>query len=472
MTQRPQDPPQPRSLAPTPDSELAPTVDADGSRKWIYPDRRNGPHASQRRRLAMVLMMVYLAVPWISIGGQPLLRFDVLGGRLCLAGSVLALADASWLAFLLVGLGVALLFVTALKGRVWCGYACPQTVFVEWLIRPIEELIEGSAHHRRIVDRGPWTLAKAVRKFVKHIIFMGIAVVVANVFLAYFIPPTVVLGWIGSSPAANPIPFAIMLGVVTAFYGDLAWFREQFCSFLCPYARFQAVVMDKWTPVVTYDHARGEPRGRRATGACIDCGLCQRVCPTGIDIRNGLQLECISCNRCSDACDQVMGSLGRPTGLIRTVSQGELEHEQSSIWRRPRVWFYGLAMMVAFSVLAARVWLRDDLQMHFARQSGTAYSHMGDGRFANYFTLRAANEGATAKSLHLMPLDAGVEIICGACATEVLAPHESRSYLIVVILTADAAAQLTTVRLKHEDTNKVFDLPLLLPGPTAQGGGS
>ncbi len=440
----------------------APTLTADGKRKWIYPDRRQGAHARRRGRLAYVLMAVYLTVPWLSVGGLPLLRFDVLGGRLFVVGSVLRFADAAWLAFVLVGLALLLFFATALRGRIWCGYACPQTVFVEWLIRPIEELIEGPANHRRAVDRGPWTMAKATRKVLKHGVFLLVAAGIANTFLAYFVPPADLLAWALSSPREHPGPFLVMLAVLLAFYCDLAWFREQFCSFLCPYARFQAVMMDKWTPVVAYDEGRGEPRGKRAAGACIDCGLCQRVCPTGIDIRDGLQLECIQCHRCTDACDMVMASLALPAGLIRAATQAELEGDAATVRFRPRVWLYGAAMVVAFALVASRLWLQPSLTLRFSRQPGSSFSQLPDGRFTNYFTLRSVNESAAPLALDFDAATPGVDLVCGSCATA-LPAFASAVHLVVVIVPADSAGRLAHARLRHRDSGETFDLPLLIP---------
>lgn len=447
------------------DTELAPTLAADGRRKWVYPDRRSGPRSRLRGRLAFLLVLIYVSAPWIQVHSLPLVRFDISGGCLYLGGAVLRFADVSWLAFAFVGLALTLFFATAARGRIWCGYACPQTVFVEWIIRPIEEFIEGKAHHRRRQDQGPWSKALVVRKALKHLLFLVVAAVVANTWMAYFFPPETVLSWMRSSPLLHPWAFLAMSLVLLAFYLDLAWFREQFCAFLCPYARVQTVMMDQWTPALAYDSGRGEPRGKKKSGDCIDCGLCQRVCPTGIDIRAGLQLECINCNRCADACDVVMGSLKRPLGLIRQASIGELQGQnQPSIWRRLRVMLYGLGMVAAFSLLGYRLWLHAPVSVGFSRVTGTTYSRLPDGRIANQFNLRTINETGSEQPVKLVAKTAGVEIICGSCE-KTLPPFANVNHLVVVILGAESGKALIgrKVEVEHEVSGQVFSLPILLP---------
>lgn len=441
--------------APIPD--ISPTLSVEGKRRWLYPDRRPGPKATLRRRLAVCLIVVYLVAPWISWDGRALIRIDFAGGYGHLFGQVFRFSETSYIAFILLALALLLFFVTALRGRIWCGYACPQTVFVEWLIRPLEEFLEGPAHKRRRQDQASLTMSLRLRKLLKHALFLAIGVAIANVLLAYFAPPRVVLSWMLESPFAHPSAFAGMSAVALLVYFDLAWFREQFCAFVCPYARFQSVMMDKHTPAVAFDAKRGEPRGKKAAGDCIDCGLCVRVCPTGIDIRNGLQLECISCFRCADACDVVMGSLGRNLGLIKAQTAAE-----NKPWRARTIAF-GAGLTLVLGILAARILTRPAVSVSFQRQSGSAFAVLGDGRIMNSFMMRTVNNSTQPRSLRfqvLGPIQA--TIICGSCQDE-LAPGADKRHPFAVILPT-GTANGTLVRLKLEGASEEYELPFLATG--------
>ena len=444
------------------------TVGEGGRRLWLYPDRRPGLFANRRRWVAFGLMAFYLGAPYLSFGGIPLLRFDVLDGRASIFGMTFRNDDGAFAVFALLGLALSLFLFTAVRGRIWCGYACPQTVFIDWVIRPIEEWLEGNAAHRRAVDSKaretgsmPWSVR--ARKIVKQVIFMAIAAVVANTFLAYFVPPASLLHWMTTSPADHPVAFGIMAFVLAAFYFDLAWFREQFCAFLCPYARFQAVMIDKHTPTVSYDSKRGEPRGKGASkGDCIDCKLCVRVCPTGIDIRNGLQLECITCERCVDACDSIMVNLERPKGLIRVASQVELEGGKTRFWRA-RVVVYGAALTAVIAAFTIAFAQKAHVHLTMIRAPGAAFSQLPNGLISNIFTVRIANNRPRRAAMGLQliaPVDA--KLICGQCTQDLGAFAEERVNVIVIfepkLMPADGE-----VRILHPSTGEEIHAPLLHP---------
>jgi cytochrome c oxidase accessory protein FixG len=261
-----------------------------------------------------------------------------------------------------------------------------------------------------------------------------------------------------------------MVAVMLGFYADLAWFREQFCAFLCPYARFQSVMMDQDTPVVSYDKARGEPRSQRKSndtssdhhGDCIDCQLCVRVCPTGIDIRNGLQLECIMCARCVDACDMVMGNLKRPKGLIRIASQSERSLERKTFfWRRPKVIAYALALGLMLSAAIVRVVARDDLSLTIMRAPGTAYTQMPDGRLGNMLMLRVTNNTGRPLAMDLrISSPPSAELLCNQCQTEIAASGELRATAIVAFDKSSANQPLII-----KDKTSGDEATILLLGP-------
>ena len=417
-----------------------PTMDRSGKRRWLYPDRRKGPRASRRGLTALGLIVIYLLAPWLTWNHVPVFRLDVIEKKAFLFGQVFQVNDAALIAPLMATLALLLLFATSLKGRIWCAYGCPQTVFVEWVIRPIEELTEGSAHHRRRMDASPLTPERVLRKIIKHGLFLVVAAIVANTFLSFFFGPERIARWMVSSPSEHPGPFAVMMFVMLGFYFDLAWFREQFCAFLCPYARFQSVMLDQDTPTVAYDISRGEPRGQdrgkstqRTHGDCIDCQLCVRVCPTGIDIRQGLQLECIMCARCMDACDMVMQNLGRPKGLIRIASQNELTGTgKIAFWRRPKVIAFGLAVAIMVGGGLVKVFGRDSVALTVIRAPGPAYTVMPDGRLGNTFIIRATNNTASKVKLNLVITEPkGATLLCAQCGADLESSNDIRATAIV-----------------------------------------
>ncbi len=450
-------------------SAPVPTMNSSGKRRWLYPDRRSGAHASRRRNLAVILIIFYLIAPWLRWNGIPLLRLDVIEKKAFILGQIFQVNDATLIAPGMAAMALLLFFATSIKGRIWCAYGCPQTVFVEWIIRPIEELTEGSAHHRRSMDAGPQTLELRLRKGLKHILFLAVSALVANTFISFFVGPDRVAHWTIRPPTEHPMPFFVMTFVMLAFYADLAWFREQFCAFLCPYARFQSVMIDQHTPTVAYDAQRGDPKGQdkkvsleRKFGDCIDCQLCVRVCPTGIDIRDGLQLECIMCARCIDACDMVMTNLGRPKELIKIASQNELAgHKKTAIWQRPKTMAYAATLLLMTSAGAIRILGRDDLALTIIRAPGPVYTHMPDGRLGNMFVVRATNNTSSPIKLDLEIVSPkGAEILCAQCGTDVGAANVLRATAIVMF---DKSLANKEIVIREKSTDD--DASSILLGP-------
>ena len=377
--------------------ETAATIGDEGRRNWVYPDVVVGRFIRWRDTLGVFLIVLYLAIPWIKINGSPLLRFDIPGRRFQIFGGTFVATDMFLLAlFMLIAL-VTLFWFSAVFGRLWCGWACPQTVYLEGVFRRIERWIEGSPMKRRKLDNGPhdanyWTI-----KITKHLIFWGVSTLLALSFTAYFIGPDASYKmFVNFGREGHTTAMIIAVSITAMVYFDFAWFREQFCHFLCPYARIQSVFLDDDSLVIGYDPLRGEPRGpiRKDSppdkGDCIDCKRCVQVCPAGIDIRDGLQLECVQCTACIDACDMVMEKIGKPPGLVRYDSVSGLEGRKRKI-ARPRVIVYSGVLVLLLSILGFKLADRSAVSFAVVRQPGTPYIVQDDGRVRNMLHLNITN---------------------------------------------------------------------------------
>ena len=384
MQQKPQPSQVPKSLY---------NIDATGKRHRIYPQDITGKFTRIRTKLAYLLILIYLLPPWLKINGLPVIQLNIPDRQFVLFGSIFWPQDVQYLVFIFILAGLFLFFITALLGRVWCGWACPQTIFLEFVLRRIEYWIEGNRTDQIKLDKSPWTPSKFTKKAIKHLLFLLVAAVVSNTFLAYFTGVDSLLQWISSPPWENWTAFLFMLFFLFAFYFDLAHFQEQYCILVCPYARFQSALIDSQTIQVMYDPRRGEPRGRRSkvTGDCIDCSACIRACPTGIDIRNGSQLECIGCTRCIDACDRIMTRIKKPKGLIRYESELGLAGEKPSVMR-PRIIIYILILTIItgsfFWVLSNRPLVEHQL----IKPKGVPFTLISQNQVSNHFSLRLINK--------------------------------------------------------------------------------
>ncbi len=352
------------------------TLEKDGSRRWLYPRLATGKLWQARRIIAYLLIAVFVLVPHFRVGGKPAVLLDLASRKFHIFGLTFLPTDTFLLALFLISALVSILLLTAVVGRVWCGWACPQTVFMEFVFRPIDRLFYGTKG-RGGVPKSKLPLWKGALRF---LVYLVLAALLAHTFLAYFIGTERLAVWVRQSPWEHPKPFLIMLVATAAMMFDAIYFREQLCLIACPYGRFQSVMLDRQSLIVAYDHRRGEPRGKGKSlpvvetklGDCVDCGMCVQVCPTGIDIRNGLQMECINCTQCIDACNAVMSKLQRPLGLIRYASQAGIEGKSKSILR-PRLLVYPLVLTAVFGLFLTLLANRMNFDAKLFRNRGQLF---------------------------------------------------------------------------------------------------
>jgi cytochrome c oxidase accessory protein FixG len=404
--------------------EVLSTLQKDGKRRWMYPAASKGRFYWQRFALGWILIAFFVALPIVKIGGKPAVFLDLAHREFTFFGLTLYATDTIILMIFLLAVLLTVFFVTALFGRVWCGWGCPQTVYLEFVYRPIERLFEGKEYTRKKRDEGPWTPEKTARKIGKWAFYTLFSVFLAHTFVAYFASWDNLLQWMQGSPREHWGYFVVMAFTSALVLFNFGFFREQMCTIACPYARFQSVLMDRDSLIVSYDPNRGEPRGRRTKaqrekekahvdinlGDCIDCGACVRTCPTGIDIRDGLQMECIGCTQCIDACDGIMIGVGKPVGLIRYTSENTIDKKPSRVLR-PRVILYALLLVGLYGALAVALSSRTDLDVNIGRVAAEPYTIMGEGDVANRLRFRIQNRTTndTTATIHAIE-PAGTEV--------------------------------------------------------------
>jgi len=360
---------------------------------FLHPADVKGFFTTYRRLFALLLIGIYVSLPWIPINGHPAVFLDVLNRRFHLFGLSFAAQDL-WMAFFFItGLGFTLFFITSLLGRVWCGWACPQTVFLENVYRRVERLIEGDATARKKLDKQAWDSKKITKRVIKNGIFFAFSALIAHLFLAYFISIPELYHWMKTSPTEHWGSFLFVFIASTIIFLNFAWFREQLCLVICPYGRLQSALIDDDSLIIGYDEKRGEPRGsakQKDIGDCVDCTRCVQVCPTGIDIRQGLQMECIGCANCIDACDTIMAKLNRPKGLIRYDSQNGLAGQKRR-YLRPRTFIYAALMLLGATAFTLSAMQLRSANMNIVRMSGAPY-FLTDAGVRNQYMVRVINK--------------------------------------------------------------------------------
>jgi cytochrome c oxidase accessory protein FixG len=374
------------------------TVDEKGKRIWVYPKKPHGSLHTKRVVVSIILLALFFSGPFIKMGGQPLLLLNFIDRKFVIFGQAFWPQDFFLLALTLIIFFVFVILFTVVFGRVWCGWACPQTVFMEMVFRKIEYWIEGDANAQRRLDHLPWNTDKILKKFSKHFIFIVISILISHVAMAYLIGIERVQEIVQQSPTENMAGFIGLVVFTGIFYGVFARFREQACITVCPYGRLQGVLLVKESIVVAYDWIRGEPRGKIKKhelavpkGDCIDCKLCVHVCPTGIDIRNGTQLECVNCTACIDACDDVMIKIGKPKGLIRFASFNSIKEGVQQLMSA-RVIGYTIVLCTLLFLWSFLIFTRSDIETTVLKVPGTLYQRTDDKAITNLYNIEFVNK--------------------------------------------------------------------------------
>jgi cytochrome c oxidase accessory protein FixG len=446
----------------------SPVADVESSlyevRRKIYPRAVHGWWAGWRWALVWLTQVIYYGLPWLSWNGRQAVLFDLGARKFYIFGLVFWPQDVIYLAVLLIVSALSLFLFTALAGRLWCGYACPQTVYTE-IFMWIERRIEGDRAARMRLDQAPWTAHKLFLKAAKHVAWVALAVWTGFTFVGYFTPITA-LAQNAAVLALGPWETFWIFFYGFATWGNAGFMREQVCKYMCPYARFQSAMFDPDTLVITYDARRGEPRGSRkrsadyraaGLGDCVDCGICVQVCPTGIDIRNGLQYECIGCAACIDACDQVMDRMRYPRGLIRYSTESAIERGYAAreIVRRvlrPRTVLYGAILLAVVAVLVAALYLRLPLKVDVIRDRATLVRETSEGLLENVYRLQVMN---TQEEPHRYSLG-----VSGLAGIQIIA-KQPVEIAAASTLTIPVSVQVDAAKLKrgsHAITFHVIDL--------------
>ena len=395
------------------------TLNADGTRFKLYPRTSAGRFHRARAVVGYGLIALFVLLPYVHLGGKPAILLDFVHREFTFFSATFRPSDGFILMLFGLSVVLAVFLVTALAGRVWCGWGCPQTVYLEWVFRPIERLFEGSATDSRKLDKRG---GLSWRRLGKWAVYLLLAFLIAHTFLSYFVGSSTVWSWVQGSPSVHPVGFGVVLGVTGLMFFDFAYFREQTCIIACPYGRLQSVLLDRQSLIVGYDVARGEPRGKAKGGAarrslpviasdgpapvgdCVDCKACVTTCPTGIDIRKGLQMECIGCAQCIDACDSIMAKLGRAPGLIRYTSKAQLEGAPRRLLR-PRTLIYPALLAVAVALFLVQLRGRTEADVWVLRQEGAPFTEQPDGTVSTPIRIKIENRSSAVRTYTLVVHD-------------------------------------------------------------------
>lgn len=373
------------------------TINKEGKRNWIFPKKPAGRYYNARKIVAAICVAGLAIGPFLRWNGDPMFLFNILERKFIIFGITFWPQDFHLFVLALITFFVFIVLFTVIFGRVWCGWTCPQTVFMEMIFRPIEYLIDGDSTQQRKLSQGPWTREKIAKRALKYSIFAVIAFGIGNLVMAYMVGTDELQKLVTEGPSAHYGKFSFVFIFSAIFFFIFAYMREQACIVICPYGRLQGVLLDKDSMVVAYDFVRGEPRGKiskgqeRKNGDCVSCNMCVAVCPTGIDIRNGTQLECVNCTACIDACDHVMDKVGFPRGLVRFASHSGIV-EKVKLRITPRIIAYSVVLVVLMTVLVSLLAIRSDVEATVLRARGQLYTLTEDKMIANLYNYQVVNK--------------------------------------------------------------------------------
>ncbi len=433
-------------------------ADQEGHRRWLHPKKPAGKWHRRRAWLSTLLIAVMFAGPFIRIRGNPLLMFNIVQRRFSILGQIFWPQDTVIFAVAMLVFITSIIIFTTAFGRLWCGWTCPQTVMMEMVFRKLEYLIEGDAAEQRAMDAAPWTRGKILKKTLKHLVFLALSFLIGNTLLAYIIGSDPLLAIINDAPRRHLVGLSFMMLFTLVFHALFARFREQACTFICPYGRFQSAMLDENTLVVAYDHKRGEKRGplqrgqapdQRATeglGHCVACRQCVAVCPTGIDIRNGTQMECVHCTACIDACDAIMDKVGQPRGLIRHASLNHIATGEKQRFT-PRMGLYAAVLTALVALFLLLVFTRASIETTLLRAPGSLFQQTAGGRIENIYTMKIIN-----KSSRDIPIELRLENIQGTLrvmgGAALVVPREKLAQTSVLIELDPTALTGASTRLE------------------------
>lgn len=452
------------------------TIGKDGKRVWVFPTKPKGKLYNARTWMSLLYLVILFGLPFVQYKGHPFFLINILERKFILFGQIFWPQD-----FFIFGLGMVLFVVfvalfTVVFGRIFCGWACPQTIFMEMVFRKIEYLIEGDAGEQKRLKNGPWTTEKILKKGSKNLIFWLISFLIANTFLAYIIGLKDLEKIITDDFSKHVGGFTAILIFTTVFFFVFAWLREQVCTTICPYGRMQGVLLDKHSIVVAYDYVRGEKRAKfkkneiRTAGDCIDCMQCVKVCPTGIDIRNGTQLECTNCTACIDVCNNMMTAIGLEPNLIRYASELNISEKKPTRFT-PRMKAYTVVMLLLLSVEAFLLITRTEVGVSILRTPGQLFQEQSNGKMSNLYNYKFLNKTYEDKILRLVPENFEGEIkLVGETQLKVPKENYASGSLFIYVNKAEIHQRKTKLEIGiYDGTKKIKTITTAFLGPFGNG---
>ncbi|WP_299365613.1 cytochrome c oxidase accessory protein CcoG [Winogradskyella sp.] len=447
------------------------TINEEGKRNWIYPKKPSGWYYDKRKIVSYFLLAFLFAAPFVKINGNQFLMFNVLDRRFNIFGFPFWPQDFH---LFVISMIIGVVFITLFTvgfGRIFCGWICPQTIFMEMVFRRIEYWIDGDRNKQMRLDRQKWDAEKIRKRLLKWFIFLVVSFLIANVFLAYLIGGDKLLNYIKDGPFEHLGTLIPLLIFTAVFYFVFAWFREQVCIIACPYGRLQGVLLDNKSIVVAYDHKRGEGKNGRKKfrknedrvalghGDCIDCFQCVHVCPTGIDIRNGTQLECVNCTACIDECDTIMEKINLPKGLIRYASEENIENK-TPFKLTARMKGYIAVLVILIGVLAGMLTLRNDIEARILRLPGQSYEQKGENIISNVYTYKLVNKTShdiENVSFKIRDMDGEIKTVSASNEFIVKAQEFAEGTLFIELKKSDLSGDKNKLRIDIYSNNELIE---------------